>query len=65
MRRLLFLLALSSQLSALDLRLPTANDALLKGDGPDYFQFVDRDFEGEKTTPWEGGQFGFWRDPRR
>lgn len=65
MRRLLFLLAFSSQLSALDLHLPTANDALLKGDGSDYFQFVDRDFEGEKTTPWEGGQFGFWRDPRR
>ena len=26
---------------------------------------MDRDFEGEKTTPWEGGQFGFVRDPRR
>jgi murein DD-endopeptidase MepM/ murein hydrolase activator NlpD len=65
MRRLLFLFALCSPLSAIDLRLPTANDALLKNNGPDYFQFVDRLFEGEKTTPWEGGQFGFWRDPRR
>jgi murein DD-endopeptidase MepM/ murein hydrolase activator NlpD len=65
MRCLLFLLALSSPLPALDLRLPTANDALLKGGGPDYFQFVDRNFEGQQTTPWEGGQFGFWRDPRR
>jgi len=49
----------------LDLKLPTANDALLKGAGPDYFQFVDRNFEGQVSYPWEGGQFGFWRDPRR
>jgi len=44
--------------------LPTANHALF--DAPaEFFQFVDRDFEGSKTTPWEGGQFGFVRDPRR
>lgn len=49
----------------LDLRLPTDNDSLLKGDGPGYFQFVDRNFEGQVSYPWEGGQFGFWRDPRR
>ena len=65
MRGLFLLFAFCCPLSALDLRLPTANDALLKGGGPDYFQHVDRNFEGEKTTPWEGGQFGFWRDPRR
>lgn len=67
MHRLLFLLALLGSLpcAALDLRLPTANDSLLKGGGPDYFQFVDRNFEGQVSYPWEGGQFGFWRDPRR
>lgn len=65
MRRLFIFFALCSPLSALDLRLPTTNDSLLKGGGADYFQFVDRNFEGTKSTPWEGGQFGFWRDPRR
>lgn len=58
-------LAVITGASALDLRLPTDNGALLVGDGPGYFQFVDRDFEGTKSTPWEGGQFGFVRDARR
>jgi murein DD-endopeptidase MepM/ murein hydrolase activator NlpD len=49
---------------AQNLVLPTDNRALF--DQPsEFFQFVDRTFEGEKTTPWEGGQFGFVRDPRR
>lgn len=49
---------------AQNLLLPTDNRALFEQ--PDaFFQFVDRDFEGAKTTPWEGGQFGFVRDPRR
>ena len=66
MRSWLYLFTLCAlPCAALDLRLPTANEALLKGGGRDYFQFVDRTFEGQKTTPWEGGQFGFWRDPRR
>lgn len=44
--------------------LPTDNRSLF--DAPaQFFQFVDRNFEGEKSTPWEGGQFGFVRDPRR
>lgn len=47
------------------LRLPTANDALFTGDGAAFYQLVDRTFEGQKSTPWEGGQFGFVRDPRR
>ncbi|HCN30942.1 MAG TPA: M23 family peptidase [Verrucomicrobiales bacterium] len=59
------LLCACATLHALDLRLPTDNDALLTGDGPAFFQFVDRDFEGRKSTPWEGGQFGFVRDARR
>lgn len=47
----------------LDLLLPTANDALYRGDGEAFYQFVDRNFGGVKTTPWEGGQYGFVRDP--
>lgn len=64
-RFLALFLAAATSLSALDLRLPTDNGALLVGDGKGYFQFVDRDFEGVKSTPWEGGQFGFVRDARR
>lgn len=55
---------LTGVLAAQPLQFPTANHALF--DAPaDFFQFVDRNFEGAKTTPWEGGQFGFVRDPRR
>ncbi|MEN3943732.1 M23 family metallopeptidase [Prosthecobacter sp. SYSU 5D2] len=61
---LLFLAAITTA-CGLDLRLPTDNGALLVNDGAGYFQFVDRDFEGVKSTPWEGGQFGFVRDARR
>ncbi len=48
-----------------NLRLPTANDALFNEDGEAFYQFVDRSFEGKKSTPWQGGKFGFVRDPRR
>lgn len=61
---LLALFLFVTHASAQTLLLPTDNRALF--DRPaDFFQFVDRDFEGEKSTPWEGGQFGFVRDPRR
>lgn len=55
---------LAAAAPAQQLALPTDNRALF--DRPaEFFQFVDRDFEGVKSTPWEGGQFGFVRDPRR
>jgi len=44
---------------------PTANRALLDGRPEDFFMYVDRDFEGQKSQPWEGGQFGFVRGPVR
>jgi len=47
----------------LDLALPTDNDALLRGGGPQFYQYVERDYKGVKSTPWEGGQYGFVRDP--
>ncbi len=48
----------------LNLTLPTDNDALLRGDGPAFYQYIDRDYQGEKSTPWEGGRYGFVRNPR-
>jgi len=42
---------------------PTDNTALLAGNGPEFYQYVERDFRGEKTRPWQGGQYGFVRGP--
>jgi murein DD-endopeptidase MepM/ murein hydrolase activator NlpD len=47
----------------LDLALPTDNDALFRDDGPGFYQVVARDFQGVQSRPWEGGQYGFVRDP--
>src|SRR5215470_20185430 len=48
----------------LNLALPTDNDALFSGDGPAFYQYIERDYKGAKSTPWEGGQYGFVRDPK-
>src|SRR2546428_5595339 len=56
--------AQSAQDHALDLVLPTDNDALFSGDGPAFYQYIERDYQGVKSTPWEGGQYGFVRDPK-
>jgi hypothetical protein len=54
----------AAQNQPLDLVLPTDNDALFSGDGPAFYQYVDRDYDGAKSAPWEGGQYGFVRDPK-
>src|SRR5213075_2882672 len=36
---------------------------LFRGGGPDFYQYVDRDYQGVKSTPWEGGRYGVVRDP--
>jgi murein DD-endopeptidase MepM/ murein hydrolase activator NlpD len=50
--------------TSLELVLPTDNDALFSGNGPDFYQYIERDYQGVKSTPWEGGQYGFVRDPK-
>src|SRR5438046_6575233 len=49
--------------TVVDLALPTDNDALFRGDGPAFYQYIERNYKGVKSTPWEGGQYGFVRDP--
>jgi len=49
--------------SRIELSLPTDNDALFHGGGPEFYQYIERDFHGEKSTPWEGGRYGFVRNP--
>jgi murein DD-endopeptidase MepM/ murein hydrolase activator NlpD len=55
--------SIMAQSQILDLALPTDNDALYRGGGPDFYQHIERDYKGQKSTPWEGGQYGFVRDP--
>jgi murein DD-endopeptidase MepM/ murein hydrolase activator NlpD len=55
--------AVAGAAEPLNLVLPTDNDALLRGDGPAFYQYIDRDYHGEKSTPWEGGRYGFVRNP--
>lgn len=57
------LCALSARAALFDF--PTDNRALLDGRRQDFYMYVERDFEGEKTQPWQGGQFGFVRGPHR
>jgi murein DD-endopeptidase MepM/ murein hydrolase activator NlpD len=45
--------------------LPTENDGLLTGNFAEFYQYIQRDFDGQVSQPWEGGQYGFVRDPRR
>jgi len=52
-----------SQPEPLNLALPTDNDAIYRGGGPEFYQYIERDYQGVKSTPWEGGQYGFVRDP--
>ena len=46
-----------------DVGLPTDNDALFSGGGAAFYQYIERNYKGVKSTPWEGGQYGFVRDP--
>lgn len=61
----LFLLLTGLLPAAIDLRLPTANQHLLTGQPDQFYMYVDRDFEGQRTKAWEGGGFGLVRNPMR
>ncbi len=66
-RIFLFLLAAAAMTTAgpIDLRLPTENHHLF-GDEPErFYMYVDRNFEGEVSQPWQGGKYGYVRTPRR
>src|SRR5438045_6373979 len=58
-----FSMMAQTERAVLDRVLPTDNDALFSGGGPAFYQYIERDFKGVKSTPWEGGQYGFVRDP--
>ena len=45
--------------------LPTDNTALYTTAGDDYFMYVERQFEGTKSKPWQAGTYGMVRNPFR
>ena len=49
--------------SDVTLALPTDNDAIFRGGGPEFYQYIIRDFKGVKSKPWQGGRYGFVRNP--
>lgn len=67
MPRYIFLACLLTGLlqGAIDLRLPTENHHLFSSEPDQFYMYVDRDFEGQRTHAWEGGSFGFVRNPIR
>ncbi|BCX49917.1 peptidase M23 [Haloferula helveola] len=48
-----------------DWQLPTENRHLLTGQPEKFYMYVDRTFEGERSTPWQGGAWGLVRNPIR
>ncbi|MEO8043450.1 MAG: M23 family metallopeptidase [Spartobacteria bacterium] len=46
-----------------NLKLPTDNTALLRGDKENFYQVIERNVHGVISYPWQGGQYGFVRDP--
>lgn len=49
----------------IDLRLPTENHHLFTGELDRFYMYVDRNFEGQASQPWEAGSFGFVRNAMR
>lgn len=43
--------------------LPTSNTSVFAGDSARFFQYTKRRFKGRRWTPWQGGQYGFVRNP--
>lgn len=49
----------------LEISLPTENQHLFSGQPEKFYMYVDRNFEGNVSQPWEGGSFGYVRSPIR
>ncbi len=66
-RFLALIFSLTSALIAapIDLRLPTENRHLFTGEFDQFYMYVDRNFEGQATRPWQAGSFGYVRTAMR
>lgn len=61
----LTLASLSVLGNPLGLVLPTDNDAIFSDDPSKFYMYTDRNFEGVRSQPWEGGTYGFSRNQKR
>lgn len=50
---------------AMKLSLPTENTSIFSSDPSQFYMYTNRSFEGRSTKPWEGGTYGFSRNPKR
>ena len=60
---IIFILVGFSRVLGVSLVLPTENEAIYRGNGEAFYQYVERNFEGVISYPWQGGQYGFVRNP--
>ena len=58
-------LFLTGSAEPLAFQLPTENRHLLTGEPEKFYMYVDRTFEGVRSTPWQGGAWGMVRNPVR
>ncbi len=61
----LFLLLAITPAKSFSPVLPTDNEDLFRGKPEKFYMYTDRDFEGVKSRPWQGGSYGFTRNPQR
>ena len=54
-----------AQYKRLDLVLATPNRETFGADGSKFYMYTDRTFEGKPSKPWEGGKYGYVRNPKR
>lgn len=55
-------LSLGTIQADINFRLPTDNEKVFSGNNEEFYMHVDRYEEGIKSTPWEGGTYGFVRN---
>lgn len=57
----LFFWSIPCLMANIVVRFPTNNTALQENRPQDFYMYVDRNFEDQKTQPWEAGSYGFTR----
>lgn len=61
----MFALAAALSAAPLEIRLPTDNQHLFTGEMDQFYMYVDRNFEGQTTKPWQAGSYGLVRSAIR
>ncbi|MEM0895940.1 MAG: M23 family metallopeptidase, partial [Verrucomicrobiota bacterium] len=54
-----------AEIQPLGLVLPTRNRAIYSADPSRFYMYIDRNFEGRQMKVWQGGKYGYVRNPVR